>query len=253
MTAVLGLPASVESVEVGSDAPVVNTMKAAALFTALSDALLFTAPTSARLPMLEAVRLEFGAGQLVAVATDRFVLGVSRVDYAGATFTMLLAGGDAKALVKMAKTVKREESSREVSIEVDNVGSRGQNTVTFRFSSGEAMTARGADVQFPRWRQLLPADSSRMGGLIGMGYNPAHLGRFAKVRGGEQGAGAQMVVFPTSTANGKPGPTAITIGENFFGLVMPIRPPGDEWKFARPGWLDVPAEVGSGVAQESAA
>lgn len=59
----------------------VNTLKAKALFTVLSDALLFTSPPSARLPFLEAVRLEFGQGQLVAAATDRFVLGVSRVDY----------------------------------------------------------------------------------------------------------------------------------------------------------------------------
>ncbi|MCK5754691.1 MAG: hypothetical protein KAH46_18515, partial [Mycobacterium sp.] len=99
-------------------APVTNTLTAAALFTAVSDALLFAAPTSAKQPVLEAVRLEFGAGQLVAVATDRFVLGASRVEYRGAAFTMMLAGSDAKALAKMAKTGKREESTREVVVEV---------------------------------------------------------------------------------------------------------------------------------------
>jgi hypothetical protein len=221
-------------------------MTAKALFTAVSDALLFAAPTTAKLPFLEAVRLEFGGGQLLAVATDRFVLGVSRVDYAGEAFMVMVAGADAKALVKMAKTVKRDESSREVTIEVVGAGEQ----VTFRFSTGEAMTVRGLDVQFPKWRQLLPSDTSRMGGIVGMGYTPAYLGRFTRVRADEQASGAQMVVFPSVTSSGKPGPTAISIGENFFGLLMPVRPPGDEWQFQRPGWIDVDASVAVSGAGE---
>ncbi|WND60089.1 hypothetical protein QQA43_31060 (plasmid) [Mycolicibacterium vanbaalenii] len=216
-------------------APVTNTLTAAALFTAVSDALLFAAPTSAKQPVLEAVRLEFGAGQLVAVATDRFVLGASRVEYRGAAFTMMLAGSDAKALAKMAKTGKREESTREVVVEV----AEADAAVTFRFSTGEVMTVRGLDVVFPKWRHLLPSDASRMGGIVGMGYTGAYLGRFTRARAEEQSSGAQMVVFPSVTSSGKPGPTAVRIGENFFGLLMPVRPPGDEWAFSRPSWLDV--------------
>jgi hypothetical protein len=240
MTAVLETSASVEpdGVVVDSSVPVVNTMKAAALFTALSDALLFASPPSAQFPMLEAVRLEFGAGQLVAAATDRFVLGVSRVEYAGRAFTRLVSGSEAKALAKMAKTAKRDEGSREVTIEDGDVDARTAFAVTFRFSTGEAMTVRGLDVEFPDWRRLLPSDESRMGGLVGMGYNPAHVARFTKARPAEQGAGAQMVVFPTTGDKGKPGPAVIRIGENFIGLLMPIRPPGDTWEFSRPAWLD---------------
>ncbi|WP_293003773.1 hypothetical protein [Mycobacterium sp.] len=246
MTAVLETSASVgPDGDVVASAPVVNTMGAAALFTALSDALLFTAPASAQLPMLDAVRLEFGGGQLVAAATDRFVLGVSRVDYTGRPLTVLVSGGEAKALAKMAKTVKRDEKSREVTIEDGAVDEPRKFAVTFRFSTGEAMTVRGMDVEFPTWRRLLPADASRMGGLIGMGYNPAHLARFAKARSAEQGAGAQMVVFPTSGERGKPGPTVIRIGENFIGLLMPIRPTGDKWEYGRPGWLDPAAVAGA--------
>jgi hypothetical protein len=71
-TAVLETPVAVDdAVAEGVAAPVANTMRAKALFTAVSDVLLFAAPVSARLPFLEAVRLEFGGGQLVAVATDR--------------------------------------------------------------------------------------------------------------------------------------------------------------------------------------
>lgn len=240
MTAVLDNPAVVGEASVeGVATPVVNTLKAKALFTAVSDALLFAAPASAKLPFLEAVRLEFGVDQLVAVATDRFVLGASRVEYSGVAFTVMVAESDAKALVKMAKTAKRDESTREVTVEVADAGAQ----VTFRFTTGEAMTVRGLDVQFPKWRQLLPADASRMGGIVGMGYTPAYLKRFTQVRADEQASGAQMVVFPSVTPSGKPGPTAIGIGEDFFGLLMPVRPPGDEWTFHRPSWLDESASV----------
>ena len=50
-------------------------------------------PQSTKLPMLEAVRLEFGNGQLVAVATDRFALGASKVAYSGASLMVMIAGG----------------------------------------------------------------------------------------------------------------------------------------------------------------
>lgn len=247
MTSVLERPGGVDDVAAeGVSATVANAMKAKALHTAVSDALLFAAPASAQLPFLEAVRLEFGGGQLVAVATDRFVLGASRVDYTGESFMVMVAGGDARALVKMAKTVKRDEAARAVTVEVVDAGAR----VTFRFSTGESMSVRVLDVQFPKWRQLLPSDASRMGGIVGMGYTPAYLGRFTKARADEQGAGAQMVVFPSVTSSGKPGPTAIRIGEDFFGLLMPIRPPGDEWQFQRPSWLDEATSVAASGAGE---
>jgi hypothetical protein len=70
------------------------------------------------------VRLEAVDGQLVAAAADRFVLGVSRADYSGEAFTVVIAASDAKALVKMAKTLKRDEASREVTVEVVGAGAQ---------------------------------------------------------------------------------------------------------------------------------
>lgn len=155
---------------------------------------------------------------------------------------MMLSGDDAKTLVKLAKTAKRDEGLREVAVEV-----RGADVlpeVTFQFSTGESMRVRGVDVTFPNWRKLVPADSSRMGGIVGAGYDPARLVKFTKVCADHAGAGARMVMFPSVTSEGRPGPTAIRIGENFMGVLMPVRPPaGDDWSFQRPGWLDEPAGV----------
>lgn len=247
MTAVLERSGAVaDDATQAVSAPVANTMKAKALFTAVSDALLFAAPPAMMVPNLDAVRLEFGGGQLVAAATDRCVLGASRVDYCGESFVVMVAGADAKVLVKMAKTLKRDEGSREVAIEVADDGAQ----VTFRFSTGESMTVRGLDVQFPQWRQLIPANAARMGGIVGMGYNPTLLAKFAKVRPDEHSEARRMVVFPSVTSSGKPGPTAIRVGKDFIGLLMPIRPAGDEWTYERPDWLETDASVAASGAAE---
>ena len=231
MTSVLERPAA-ESGVVGP-----NTLKAAALYTALSDALLFAAPASAKVPSLEVVRLEAWDGQFVAVATDRFALGASQVEYSGTAFTLMLAVSDAKALVAMAKTGKREEKWREAAVEVAAGGAQ----VTFRFNSGEAMTARCLDVSFPKWRQLLPATDARMGGILGMGHASSLLAKFTKVRSGERGA--TLLAFPSMTSEGRPGPTVIQVGEGFIGLLMPMRPPGNVWRYEPPVWLAEAASV----------
>jgi hypothetical protein len=193
-----------------------NMLKAKALHTAVLDALNFAAPASVKQPSLEAVRLEAVDGQLVAVATDRFVLGASRVDYTGAAFTVMVAASDATTLVKMAKTsLKRDEASREVTVKVADGG--GQST--FRFSTGESLPVRGLDVEFPEWRQLVPSNAARMGRIIGMGYKPALFAKFAKVRPDE--SRAHMVVFPSVTSQGRPGPTVVQVGEDFVGMLMP--------------------------------
>lgn len=220
-----------------------NVLKAKALHTALSDALLFTTAPSERLPMLEAVRMEFGAGQLLAVATDRFTVGASRVDYDGETFAMMLAGADAKSLVKMAKTAKRDERIRDVYVNVTEDRARRRLVVTFRFSTGEAMTVRSADVELPRWRHIIASDESRMGSVVGSCVNPAHLAKFAKVRPDQAGPGARLLLFPTVNKEGGPGPTTVRVGDDFIGAIMPVRPPGGRWVYDRPEWLDAADET----------
>lgn len=206
-----------------------NIVKAAAFRTALSDALNFTAAASDNLPVLETVRVEAGDGDLIAVATDRFVIGVSRVDYTGAPFAATLSVADAKRLVAMAKCPKRDEAWREVSIVVGSDGA-----LTFRFTTGEALAVRPVVEEYPAWRRLIPDTERRMGAVIGVAYDPALLAKFAKVRPAERDR--RMAMF-AGMADSKLCGTVVTIGEDFVGMVMPQRPAGDEERYERPGWL----------------
>lgn len=223
-----------ERTAVESGAVGLNVLKAAALHAAVSDALHFAAPASAKAPALEAVRLEAVDGQFVAVATDRFTLGASRVEYSGAAFTVLIAASDAKVLAAMAKTGKRDENWREAAIDVASDGVQ----LTFRFNSGEALTVRSLDVEFPKWRHLLPVDAERMSSTVGMGYEPSRLAKFTKVRPGERGAA--LVAFPSVASGGQPGVTVIQVGPDFIGVLLPMRPAGNVWGYQRPDWLHQP-------------
>jgi hypothetical protein len=229
MTAVLDRPAA-EDQGTEAAAPVVNSMSAKDLHTVVSDALNFAASTSVNIPAFAAVRFEVTDGQFVAIATDSYVLGVSRVDYAGAAFVLTVGIGDAKNLARITKTVKRAEASRTVEIDIDDL------RVSFRFSTGEALTVTGLDVQYPQWRRLIPSTDERMApaGVVGTGYNPAALAKFSRVRPEERSRRA--VLFPTRSECAL-APTVVQIGEDFIGAVMPTKPAGDAEAYQPPAWI----------------
>jgi hypothetical protein len=189
VTAVVERPTGEGEAQGREPAPV-NRMRAKALHTAVSDALNFAASPSLNVPAIATVRIEATDGQFVAIATDRYVLGVSR-DYSGEAFSLTVDFDDAKNLVGMAKTLKRDESSRAVEIDVD------ENRVSFRFSTGEAITVRGVDVDFPRWRLLIPSTTERMGAaVVGVGLQAV---RAPRVRTPDQPGIALRVVRPRQT------------------------------------------------------
>ena len=81
-----------------------------------------------------------------------------------------MAESTEKKIVGLAKTLKRDESLRDVQIDIDGAA------VAFRFSTGEAIMLKGVDEEFPKWRQLIPTGPEKMGGVVGMGYNPGSHG-----------------------------------------------------------------------------
>lgn len=231
MTAILDRDASAETDPTKDGAVTLNRLKATALFTAISDALVFAAPPSMMLPMLDAVKVEAGEGHFIAVATDRFVLGASRVEYRGEPFEMLINGDDARKLARIAKTAKKDQQWREVIIEVA-VTPTGTKTLTFRFNSGEALLVKGLELEFVQWRRLVVADEMRMGSAVGTRYAAPYMARFAKVRPGER---QLMDVYPTVLVNGQPGRTAVRIGGDFCGVIMPVR--SENQRYEVPAWV----------------
>lgn len=208
------------------------TIKAHQLFTVMSDALQF-ASSDATIPMLNAVRLETVARgdsvDLMAIATDRFTLGVSRADADGDVLPGFnLAATDAKNLVRIAKTAARMQTYRTVDVETDDY----TQNVVFTFSSGETVTVRKHEHDFPRWRQFFPHDNAGMtDDVSGIGYTPEYLAKFGKVSAGKRNP---MQFFPRTA---KPG--VVMIGEDFIGIIMPVRIPGetDRGTYSTPVWF----------------
>ena len=142
-----------------------NTMKAADLHRVIAEAKNF-AGRDATLPMLQNVRIEATETQLVAVATDRFLLGVSRADYAGEAFTVSVEGQQVDALLRMAKTAKRDEDWREVTIE------RRDDDTTWNSAS---IPAKRSPLRRPTTSSRIPAADTRHRDA---GNRDPHDGRF---------------------------------------------------------------------------
>jgi hypothetical protein len=207
-----------------------NTMKAVDLHRVITEAKNF-AGRDATSPMLQNVRIEATETQLLAVATDRFMLGASRADYTGEAFTVSIEGQQVDALMRMAKTASRDMQWREVNIERRDDDS--DSVIEFRFNSGEALTVTPSAHEFPKYGQLIPTttlletESPHESTVIG--FNAANLAKFAKIDGAHA-----MRVYSRGDK-----PTVVLIGDDFAGLIMPVRIPDDRRTYLRPAWMTV--------------
>lgn len=237
------------------------TVKAVELHRVLNDAVTF-ASRDETLPMVNIVHVEFtGAGFMLAVATDRFRLGVSKVDLgvngAHDTASFNLAVRDVQTLIKLAKTVRpktvrRDEQSRVVWINqiydeaFDGVDpqvkrERLRGTVTFKFSDGASLDVVPVDVHFPKWRQLFP-DTGTQVPRDATAFTAEYLASFAKVDGG---ASQRIVMYNHDSHHGynsetqkNQRPTTFTIGDNFVGLLMPVKLADDgSRQWVKPVWM----------------
>ena len=201
-----------------------NIMKTADLYRIATVARAF-ASTDTTVPAINAVRIEATETHVIAVATDRFTLGVARADYAGEAFTATLDRSHVDTLIKMAKTTKRDESWRQAEITVD------ENTLEFRFTTGESLSVRVSDHDFPTFRQLIPSatllETENVTPIKLASFDAFKLAQFAKVPGHER-----MSMWIRGTK-----PTVVRIGDDFIGLIMPVRTP-DGTEYVWPAWLD---------------
>lgn len=200
-----------------------NNIKAADLHRVLSDVQPFVS-TDSLIPAICAIRVETDTvGNLVAMATDRFTLGMSRADYSGEMIAITLVAADANKLIRMAKTARRDAAHREVEIVAV-----AADTLEWRFSSGESLTTVTSTADFPACRKLIPADHTsghESEQHDAVAYNPANLAKFAKVAGS-----GEMVLH----SRGRSKPAVVTIGSDFVGMIMCLR--ADNYAYVTPAW-----------------
>jgi hypothetical protein len=117
--------------------------------------------------------------------------------------------------------------------EQNNAGAR----VVFTFSTGETVTVTAMHEEFPRWRQLLVADVEAMTRpTSGIGADPLKFAQFARIAAAKE---APMQLFAGITAAGGLKPVHVRIGEDFYGLLMPVRSPSTNlFTYEAPEWLN---------------
>lgn len=176
------------------------------------------------IPMINAVHLEARGADLIAVATDRFVLGVSRteLDEPG-EFLAALTSRQVRLIAQVAGAGRQCFST--VAIDAD------EKQVRVAFSSGETLTLpaeveRGAHRSWFKLLESMPdGDPSKA-----MDVDPRLLAKFAQLQGKRS---ARMRMY----FSGHQKPIRVTVGDSFVGMVMPVRMPDDEsMEWTVPEW-----------------
>lgn len=201
------------------------TLQTNELVRILKEAALF-ASSSPDIPVINAVHIEARGGNLVAVATDRFVLGASKteLDEPG-QFLAALSLRQVKTITQLAGAGKQCFST--VAVDADD------KQVRVAFSSGETLTlANELEAGAHRaWMGLLKSSASDEPSKA-MDLNPQLVAKFARVSGATR---MRMHFF------GHAKPIRVSVGDSFVGLVMPVRMPDDvsmDWSV--PEWTDPP-------------
>lgn len=203
---------------------------AADLARILDDAAIFALRDS-KMPTINAVRLESSAKNIVAIGTDRFVMGASAVEYPdgdGPEFAASLRLTQAQMVARIAKSCKAAFAS--VSIEVSDAG------FVFTFTTGETysapkVVAASESAEFPDWRKLIDRHIGLevTGGTIGM--NPQYLAKFGRVHDAHR-----MVLQMVNPMK----PVIVRVSTHFIGLIMPIRLGSEAPALESPEWLTQP-------------
>lgn len=208
----------------------------------LSEAALF-AHKSSDLPTINAVLLECDGTNLVALATDRFKLAISRVRLdvpadgedgdRPAPFQTAIPLDQVNMLVQHLKTPRAFQSFRQVTLtsgandsKIDVQESLAPNIFSFTSAYSAELSIKVVPVpdKFPNWRPLMSLDGAEA--IRGIALDPHHLAPFFKVAAA-RGEHRLQLRF-----RGPNKPVLVQLGGgDFAGLVMPIRLPGadEEW------------------------
>ena len=173
------------------------------------------------LPSLEGVRLEADPATktLYCIATDRYTLGVARVDAsAGEAASTVIDRDDVREMLRRL----RAKGECELAVYDD-----GEVCLDWR-----ARWQKSSDLEFPDWRGLLTS-ALRRKPIVPASYHamdPGYLARFAPASRDS----VPLVFMPVAWSDGgHPAPATVVVGDSFTGLAAGTRD----------GTLDAPAAL----------
>lgn len=198
--------------EAVADSIVRGTVETSELVAGLT-AVLPHAGTNMTLPMLCSVKFETRDGRLFLVTTDRYSLATYSLEWDGPDVDALLPAASAKELLSVAK--KAPKYAARVSLHFE------ERSVEYADLDRRTTLPLDTDHEFVKWAAIMPSEESlsqETGRISAMGINPAQLAKFAK--GAPKGVTMRLIFGATSVK-----PVLVKIGDNFVGLIMPVRLP----------------------------
>lgn len=174
------------------------------------------------LPFIQSVHLEGKGEYLIATATDRYIVGMTRTKVENADgFQALVKIQDIKHILATFKSRKGIITTVTLTTSGGAADSSRDSNLTVTLADGmfadaDDLTARYGllDGDFPKVAGLFSAWAAPTE-FASVGYNPAYLAKFAHVveRGG-----------PIKVAGGGVSkPTIVQAGDYFIGAIMPVR------------------------------
>lgn len=195
------------------------TIPAANLVRVLHDALPF-AGTDTDLPQISAVYIEAAGGVFTVTATNRYVLGHARTTCdGGLPAPLLISADDARLIAQLFRPNRRSVTGPTVTIITD------EHVARFAYADSDSLgllpelgvAVRLRHIAFPKYQHLLTRRSKAdWDGSTAIGFNPRLLNLFGKVTDANQ---HHLRMF----LNGPTRATVVEIGEDFIGIVMPVK------------------------------
>lgn len=168
------------------------------------------------LPMLKCIRFIADGKNLISVATDRFMVGASRAPMVTAEpFEFLLDREQAKIISDIAKPGRRHW--RILDRATLTLTPKGKKLNVSFAVQDITVGVPTKDLDFPKYSQLFKKQDPDNPGLPFIAVNPNYLAKFGKVA--TLLNDHQMGMTFTKPSR----PIQVNIGQDFCGLIMPVR------------------------------
>jgi hypothetical protein len=189
----------------------------------LKTGLICAASPAQNLPMLAAVKLESTAKRLISVSTDRFRIGVTKIEAEGfLDGEALIPVEQVKQLASMLKPAAR---GPELKVTLTIVSATEYDRkLRWTRSDGLSGSIDLLTMDHPKWRHLMPGhDAERIDpsstdhDAHRFACTPEYLASFAKAKWhASDGITVEAIA-------GKNKPIIIRVGKHFIGVLMPVR------------------------------